>query len=85
MAGVIASTVTHPIEIAKTKIQSQKQDYSHSNKQSKVLSIFRDTYHRFGVNGFFFGLYPRLLKKTFVNSTVFFLYELLSDRTAPGK
>ena len=81
IAGIIASTVTHPIEIAKTKIQSQKQDFKIKNKNSKVISIFRDTYSRFGLNGMFFGLWPRLLKKTFVNATVFFLYEVLSKRT----
>jgi hypothetical protein len=84
IAGIIASTVTHPIEIAKTKIQSHKQDYKQSNQNSKVISIFRDTYHRFGFNGLFFGLWPRLIKKTFVNSTVFFLYEVLSKRTGQG-
>jgi hypothetical protein len=81
VAGIIASTVTHPIEIAKTKIQSQKKDFNESNQRSKVISIFKDTYRRFGVNGLFFGLWPRLLKKTFVNSTVFFLYEIMSNRT----
>ena len=84
IAGIIASTVTHPIEIAKTKIQSQKKDYNESSKNSKVISIFRDTYRRFGINGLFFGLWPRLIKKTFVNSTVFFLYEIMSNRTTQG-
>ena len=84
IAGMIASTVTHPIEIAKTKIQSHKKDYKHSSKNSRVISIFRDTYNRFGINGLFFGLWPRLIKKTFVNSTVFFLYEVLSKRTGPS-
>ena len=58
IAGIIASTITHPIEIAKTKIQSHKQDYKIKNKSSKVISIFRDTYSRFGINGLFFGLWP---------------------------
>lgn len=84
VAGIIASTLTHPIEIAKTKIQSQKQDYKVTSNRSKIISIFRDTYTRFGFNGLFFGLWPRLLKKTFVNSTVFFLYEVLSKRTSPS-
>ena len=84
IAGIIASTVTHPIEIAKTKIQSQKQDFKIKNKNSKVISIFKDTYSRFGINGMFFGLWPRLLKKTFVNATVFFIYEILSKRTTEG-
>jgi hypothetical protein len=81
IAAMIASTVTHPIEIAKTKIQSHKQDYKQGNQRSKVISIFKDTYRRFGFNGLFFGLWPRLIKKTFVNSTVFFLYEVFSQRT----
>lgn len=84
IAGIIASTLTHPIEIAKTKIQSQKQDYKLTNSKSKTVSIFKDVYSRFGFNGMFFGLWPRLLKKTCVNSTVFFLYEILSKRTSPS-
>ena len=81
VAGIIASTVTHPIEIAKTKIQSQKKDFE-SSRRSQVVSIFKDAYNRIGLSGLFFGLWPRLLKKTFVNSTVFLLYEVLSQRTA---
>ena len=84
VAGIIASVLTHPIEIAKTKIQSQKQDFTRNKNSSVILSICRDTYHRFGIKGFLFGLAPRLLKKTFVNATVFFLYEILSKRTVQG-
>lgn len=80
VAGVIATTLTHPAELCRTKLQSQKVDYNRRVKNSVILSILYDTYERYGYKGFLKGLLPRLLKKTMVNASTFSMYEVLRNR-----
>ena len=81
ISGAIATTLTHPFEICRTKIQSHKVDYSRKYRNSIILSILVDTYERYGYLGLAKGLLPRLLKKTLVNASTFYLYELFRNRT----
>ena len=80
VAGVIATTLTHPFEICRTKLQSQKVDFSRKIKNSVILSILYDTHERYGYRGFIKGLLPRLLKKTMVNASTFSMYEIIRKR-----
>lgn len=80
VAGIIATTLTHPFELCRTKLQSQKVDYSKKVKNSVILSILYDTHERYGYKGFLKGLLPRLLKKTMVNASTFALYESIRKR-----
>lgn len=80
VAGIVASTATHPFELCRTKIQSQRVDFSRKVKNSVILSIMVDTHERYGYMGFFKGLLPRLLKKTMVNASTFAVYEIIRKR-----
>lgn len=80
IAGVIATTLTHPFELCRTKLQSQKVDFNRRVKNSVILSILKDTHERYGYRGFLKGLLPRLLKKTLVNASTFGMYEAIRKR-----
>lgn len=80
VAGIVATTFTHPFELCRTKLQSQRVDFSRKIKNSLILSILFDVYERYGYRGFLKGLLPRMLKKTIVNSLTFVLYEAIRKR-----
>lgn len=80
IAGVIGTIVTHPFEISRTKIQSNKAQWGNRMKSSVILSIFLDIYHKHGLRGFGKGLYPRMIKKTLVTASSFYLYEVFRRR-----
>ena len=80
VSGILAATVTHPAELVRTKIQAQKVDWHRTVKNSVILSILVDAYHKYGISGLFKGLQPRLIKKTLVTSSTFFIYELLIQK-----
>ena len=80
ISGVLATVLTHPFEISRTKVQSHKVDYTRRVNNSVILSIFVDIYRRYGVKGFAKGLLPRLLKKTLNNAATFYLYEVFRKR-----
>lgn len=80
IAGIVATTLTHPFELCRTKLQSQKVDFNRRVKNSVILSILYDTHERYGYRGFLKGLLPRLLKKTMVNASTFAMYEAIRKR-----
>ena len=80
VAGIVASSFTHPFELCRTKMQSQRVDFSRKVKNSVILSIFVDTYERYGFVGLFKGLLPRMMKKTIVNASTFTMYEIIRKR-----
>lgn len=80
IAATIGTILTHPFEITRTKIQSNNADWGNRMKSSVLISIFLDIYYKYGFRGFLKGLYPRLLKKTLVTASSFYLYEVFRKR-----
>jgi solute carrier family 25 protein 38 len=80
IAGVMGTIITHPFEISRTKIQSNKAEWGSRMKSSVIISIFLDIFYKHGLKGFSKGLYPRLIKKTVVTASSFYLYEVFRQR-----
>lgn len=80
IAAAIGTTLTHPFEITRTKIQSNTVNWEKRFMKSVLISIFVDIYHKHGMRGFLKGLYPRLIKKVLVTASSFYLYELFRNR-----
>eukprot|EP00088_Acartia_fossae_P000903 TRINITY_DN10341_c0_g1_i10.p1 TRINITY_DN10341_c0_g1~~TRINITY_DN10341_c0_g1_i10.p1 ORF type:complete len:272 (-),score=32.34 TRINITY_DN10341_c0_g1_i10:581-1396(-) len=72
VAGVLASVVTHPFDVIKTKVQVSKSPLS-SGKATKGILLHE------GLGGFFVGLLPRLLRRTFMTALSWTLYERIFD------
>eukprot|EP00916_Digyalum_oweni_P002562 GHVL01004680.1.p1 GENE.GHVL01004680.1~~GHVL01004680.1.p1 ORF type:complete len:242 (-),score=44.94 GHVL01004680.1:31-735(-) len=54
VSAALASTITHPFDLLKTRLQSQTQH--------GAMSIIKSVYKESGIRGFFLGLGPRLGK-----------------------
>lgn len=80
IAGSIGAVITHPLEIARTKIQSNKKHWHPPNGKNLMLAAFVYTYKKYGWVGFTRGFLPRFLKKTFMAATSFTLYEVIRKR-----
>lgn len=80
VAGAIGASLTHPLEIARTKIQSNKKHWHPPNGKNLMWAAFVYTYRKYGWKGFTRGFLPRFLKKTFMAASSFSLYELIRKR-----
>ena len=69
VAGIIATTASHPFEIARAQIQA--------DMGQSITSVFRDMYQKEGWQAFLKGLSPRLLRKPAINTTTFVMVEKL--------
>ncbi len=73
VAGIVATTVTNPIDVVRIRLQ-----YKKSNDKDKYKSIFHaftQIYKIDGLQGFIKGLAPRLIRKPLTNSCSFLLFE----------
>jgi solute carrier family 25 protein 38 len=80
IAGAVGAVLTHPLEIARTKIQSNKKHWHPANGKNLMLAAFVYTYRKYGWVGFTRGFLPRFLKKTLMAASSFSLYELIRKR-----
>ncbi|XP_044731513.1 uncharacterized protein LOC123294521 [Chrysoperla carnea] len=71
-AGIWASFVTQPFDVIKTKMQL----YPH--KYTNVLSTVVQIHSKYGVQGYFKGIVPRMLRRTLMAALAWTLYEQLS-------
>jgi hypothetical protein len=71
IAGMIATSVTHPLEILRTmaQVDSKKQQDGYFSRLSSILG-------QDGVKGLTKGLAPRLLKKPLANTLAFAMFEV---------
>lgn len=67
-AGILASVLTHPFDVIKTKVQVSK---SPLNSVAATKSILKTD----GISGLFIGLVPRLLRRTLMTALSWTLYE----------
>jgi len=82
-AGVIATTLTQPFEVLRTKIQVSQErkmnvDYKFGGISSKLLEI----YSKDGINGLTKGLVPRLMRKPLSNALTFTLFESFTGQSS---
>lgn len=66
VAGAVASAITTPLDVAKTRIQlaetDKKGEYNDSTRNP--IKIWRDLYREHGIQGVFSGFVPRVLWTT---------------------
>ncbi|KAL4483960.1 hypothetical protein ABPG72_013966 [Tetrahymena utriculariae] len=76
-AGLIATTVSHPFEIIRARLQIiSRFDKNPDQTYNGIFDAFKKIYEHDGVNGYFRGLAPRLVRKPLANSLTFTLFEL---------
>lgn len=73
MGGFIASTITNPIDVLKTRVQSK------SLISGSTLSEIQKIYRKEGIQGLFLGVEMRVLKASFHLAFYLTLYESLLD------
>ena len=71
VAGTIASTLTNPLEVIKTQLQSSNQELMAANPMAVAKRILQ----RGGVKGFWRGLPPTLLGIIPSRSAYFYVYQ----------
>ncbi|XP_039289997.1 mitochondrial glycine transporter isoform X2 [Nilaparvata lugens] len=68
-AGILASTVTQPADVIKTKMQL------YPNKFASLPGVLVYVHKKYGIKGYFKGLGPRMLRKTLIAAMAWTLYE----------
>lgn len=68
-AGILASVITHPADVLKTKMQL----YPHEFRNAYSGFIFIHT--KYGLLGYFKGIVPRMLRRTLVTTMAWTVYE----------
>ncbi|XP_044252305.1 mitochondrial glycine transporter A-like isoform X2 [Tribolium madens] len=71
-AGVLASVVTQPADVLKTKMQL------YPNKFNGLWSVVVYVHGKYGVRGYFKGMVPRMLRRTLMAAMAWTVYERLS-------
>ncbi|KAI9004131.1 mitochondrial carrier domain-containing protein [Gaertneriomyces semiglobifer] len=74
VSGVAATVITNPFDVIKTRMQLKPTDYP-----STLHSISKITKEE-GFRGFFSGIMPRLLRKTFSSAITWTIYEEIISR-----
>ena len=72
-AGCIASVITHPADVIKTKMQVSSRTKSISTACSRILN-------RYGPRGFFLGLGVRMLRRSLMAGLAWSVYERAMKR-----
>ncbi|GAB1868584.1 Mitochondrial glycine transporter [Camponotus japonicus] len=74
LAGVLASVVTQPPDVVKTKMQLYPNEFN---------GIYHATflvYKKYGVLGYFKGIVPRMLRRTLMTTMAWTVYEQVTRR-----
>jgi solute carrier family 25 protein 38 len=75
-AGVIATLVTHPPDVIKTRLQTQvfgseNSNYYYKNTWDAMIKIYKTE----GINAFFKGAVPRVLRRSLMSAFTWTFYE----------
>ncbi|XP_054283760.1 mitochondrial glycine transporter-like isoform X2 [Macrosteles quadrilineatus] len=73
LAGALASLVTQPADVIKTKMQLDPQQYK------SIPNVVVLVYQKYGVCGYFKGLIPRMLRRTLIAAMAWTIYEQLTQ------
>ncbi|XP_001608024.2 mitochondrial glycine transporter isoform X2 [Nasonia vitripennis] len=72
VAGILASVVTQPADVVKTKMQLYPEEFK------TLRSSFCFVYYKYGVLGYFKGIVPRMLRRTLMTSMAWTVYEQIT-------
>jgi len=75
VSGAIASTVTLPLDVVKTRKQLYPKEYA----KRHTFGVLRDIYYKEGYEALFAGMRQRVAKVTMSCAGILTLYELFSD------
>lgn len=70
-AGLMASAVTQPADVIKTKMQLYPERYSN------IMAVMTHIQRKHGAKGYFKGLVPRMLRRTLMAAMAWTVYEQL--------
>jgi solute carrier family 25 protein 38 len=71
-AGILASVVTQPADVLKTKMQL------YPNKFKGLWSVVVYVHGKYGAQGYFKGMVPRMLRRTLMAAMAWTVYERVS-------
>lgn len=71
-AGILASVVTQPADVLKTKMQL------YPSKFNGLWSVIVYVHGKYGVRGYFKGMVPRMLRRTLMAAMAWTVYERLT-------
>jgi len=74
IAGILFWVSVFPVDVVKTRIQTDSLD---KPQYKGIVDCFKQTYRSNGLQGFFRGFLPCMLRAIPVNGVVFMLYEVL--------
>jgi solute carrier family 25 protein 38 len=69
LAGLLASAVTQPADVIKTKMQLYPDRYGN------IVAVMAHIQQKYGVRGYFKGLVPRMLRRTLMAAMAWTVYE----------
>uniref|UniRef100_A0A914CNF2 Mitochondrial 2-oxodicarboxylate carrier n=1 Tax=Acrobeloides nanus TaxID=290746 RepID=A0A914CNF2_9BILA len=68
-AGFVEVCLMHPLDVVKTRLQLGPTHFS------SLSDVFKKTYKREGIGGFYKGIFPPILAETPKRATKFFTFE----------
>ncbi|KAI4456866.1 mitochondrial glycine transporter [Holotrichia oblita] len=71
-AGILASVVTQPADVLKTKMQL------YPNKFNGIWSVVVYVHGKYGIRGYFKGIVPRMLRRTLMTAMAWTVYERIT-------
>lgn len=69
MAGVLASVVTNPADVIKTRMQLYPERFP------SILSAAMYVHQTYGIAGYLHGIVPRMLRRTLMAAMAWTIYE----------
>ena len=76
IAGFFATISSHPFEIIRARMQTNRLITTEDNKCDSVMEGLTNIYKKEGIFGYFRGLTPRILKKPLINTLTFVMFEV---------
>lgn len=73
VAGLLASAVTQPADVLKTKMQLYPEKFN--GIQEVVVYVYK----KYGIKGYFKGIVPRMLRRTLMAAMAWTLYEQVTQ------
>lgn len=83
-AGGLAGVITTPLDVVKTRMQTQNGTSANLLTSSSVISSLRTIYAKEGLNGLFSGVAPRLVWTSIQSSVVLVLYQVFIQALSGG-
>lgn len=75
-AGGLAGTITTPLDVVKTRMQTQNGTSAVMLNSSSIISSLKTIYAKEGINGLFSGVAPRFVWTSIQSSVMLVLYQV---------